>query len=120
MQELEFDIKSPDTVTSETSTKSMSTLLDEDELLLRESWTTDNHCMIFSRSAKRFYLGRIDKIWTKIDTGEEWLLVHYNGRKKKEVQRFCPNIMSLEMAIQLYDEHSDKFAAISFPELIEV
>lgn len=46
-------------------------------------------CFVYSRSKHKWYKGQISDIYIDSKTSEEWLIVKYNGNKRKKIQRLC-------------------------------
>ena len=61
---------------------------------IRYSWTIGSICLIYSRSADKWFQGKIFNIYNDA-SNEEWLEVKYDGNKKKSIQRLCKFIQPL-------------------------
>ena len=48
-----------------------------------------SRCFIYSRSKCKWFKGQITDIHLDSETNEEWLVVKYNGNKRKKIQRLC-------------------------------
>ncbi len=61
---------------------------------IRLSWNIGSYCLIYSRKYKKWFSGKIINIFIHQKTNEEWLVVEYNKKSKKEIQRFNPFVKS--------------------------
>eukprot|EP01084_Bolivina_argentea_P085905 155292_1 len=64
---------------------------ENEEKKIRESWTINSYCSIYSRSQNKWFDGKIKRIEHIND--KEWLIVKYNkNTKTKKIQRHCIDI----------------------------
>eukprot|EP01084_Bolivina_argentea_P122917 217837_1 len=57
----------------------------DNDTIERENWKVNSFCMIYSRSKQQWFEGKIIKTYGKLD--DEWLVVKYNNKSTKEIQR---------------------------------
>lgn len=62
---------------------------------IRYSWAVGSSLSIYSRSKDTWFQGEITKIYVDSTTNKEWLMVKYDGDKKKSIQRLCKDIKPL-------------------------
>eukprot|EP01084_Bolivina_argentea_P069791 126925_1 len=55
---------------------------------LRLSWNINSLCLIYSRKNKHWFAGKIIDIFIHQKTNKEWLMIAYNAKNIKQIQRF--------------------------------
>merc|ERR1719295_1412504 len=58
------------------------------DIRLRQKWTLNSKCVVFSRSKKQWSTGVIVDVIVDDTSNMEWLTVQYDGTKRKRIQRF--------------------------------
>ena len=51
-----------------------------------------SNCFIHSRSKNKWFRGNITEKFIDYKTNKEWIVVKYNGNKKKKIQRLCTDL----------------------------
>eukprot|EP01084_Bolivina_argentea_P286405 491278_1 len=57
----------------------------DNDTIERENWKVNSFCMIYSRSKSQWFEGKIIEIYGELE--DEWLVVKYNNKSTKEIQR---------------------------------